>query len=61
VNPPALYVSRFPTPSSDRCWHLGAVIANAVASFTEDIKVQGLGTGVLSHDLRGPRAALINS
>lgn len=60
VIPLAVNVTQFPTPSGSRCWHLGEAIADAVASFPEDLNVQIWGTGGMSHQLQGPRAGLIN-
>lgn len=60
VIPVAVNVVQYPPPTGNRCWKLGEAIANAVASFPEDLNVQIWGTGGMSHQLQGPRAGLIN-
>lgn len=61
VIPFAVNVVQYPVPSGRRCFNLGRAIANAVASFDRDLKVQIWGTGGMSHQLQGPRAGLINA
>ena len=58
VIPLAVNVTQFPTPSAERCWQLGAAIADAVQSYPAGLNVQIWGTGGMSHQLQGPRAAL---
>ena len=60
VIPLAVNVTQFPTPSAERCWQLGAAIADAVQSYPAGLNVQIWGTGGMSHQLQGPRAGLIN-
>jgi protocatechuate 4,5-dioxygenase beta chain len=60
VIPLAVNVTQFPTPSSERCWQLGAAIRDAVESYPAGLNVQIWGTGGMSHQLQGERAGLIN-
>ena len=60
VIPLAVNVTQFPTPSAERCWQLGAAIADAVQADPANLNVQIWGTGGMSHQLQGPRAGLIN-
>ena len=60
VVPLAVNVTQFPTPSAERCWQLGAAIADAVQAYPAGLNVQIWGTGGMSHQLQGPRAGLIN-
>ena len=60
VIPLAVNVVTYPVPTGNRCWALGEAIADAVASFPEDLNVQIWGTGGMSHQLQGPRAGLLN-
>jgi len=57
-----LYVGvlQYPQPKPSRCYDLGKVIAQAINSFPQDLKIVIFGTGGLSHQLQGPRAGLIN-
>ena len=61
VIPLAVNVTQFPTPSAERCWQLGAAIADAVQAYPANLNVQIWGTGGMSHQLQGPRAGLINA
>jgi protocatechuate 4,5-dioxygenase beta chain len=61
VVPLAVNVTQFPTPSAERCWQLGAAIADAVQAYPAGLNVQIWGTGGMSHQLQGARAGLINS
>jgi protocatechuate 4,5-dioxygenase beta chain len=61
VIPVAVNVVVFPPPTGHRCFMLGRAIRKAVQSFPEDLRVVGLGTGGMSHQISGPRAGLINS
>src|SRR5690348_3624181 len=58
--PLAVNVTQFPTPSAERCWQLGAAIADAVQAYPAGLNVQIWGTGGMSHQLQGERAGLIN-
>ncbi len=60
VVPLAVNVTQFPTPSAERCWQLGAAIADAVQAYPAGLNVQIWGTGGMSHQLQGTRAGLIN-
>jgi protocatechuate 4,5-dioxygenase beta chain len=60
VVPLAVNVTQFPTPSAERCWQLGAAIADAVTAYPAGLNVQIWGTGGMSHQLQGARAGLIN-
>ena len=60
VVPLAVNVTQFPTPSAERCWQLGAAIADAVQAYPAGLNVQIWGTGGMSHQLQGARAGLIN-
>src|SRR5690242_21246229 len=60
VIPLAVNVTQFPTPSAERCWQLGAAIADAVQAYPAGLNVQIWGTGGMSHQLQGARAGLIN-
>jgi protocatechuate 4,5-dioxygenase beta chain len=61
VIPFAVNVVQYPVPSGRRCFMLGQAIRRAVESFDEPLKLQIWGTGGMSHQLRGPRAGLINA
>ena len=60
VIPFAVNVVVYPPPSGQRCYNLGKAIRRAVEKYDQDINVQIWGTGGMSHQLRGPRAGLIN-
>jgi len=60
VIPVAVNVVLYPVSSGNRCYQLGKAICRAVESFDQDLNVQIGGTGGMSHQLRGPRAGLIN-
>ena len=60
VIPFAVNVVQYPPPTGHRCWRLGQAIRRAIDSFDGDLNVQVWGTGGMSHQLRGPRAGLIN-
>ena len=55
--PVCINTVQHPLPSPARCYKLGQAIARAVASYPEDQKIVILGTGGLSHQLDGTRAA----
>ncbi|HET7834166.1 MAG TPA: class III extradiol dioxygenase subunit beta [Variovorax sp.] len=60
VIPFAVNVVQDPVPSGQRCLNLGKAIRKAVESYDQDLNVQIWGTGGMSHQLKGPRAGLIN-
>ena len=60
VIPFAVNVVQYPAPSGQRCFNLGQAIRRAVESFDAPLNVHIWGTGGMSHQLKGPRAGLIN-
>jgi protocatechuate 4,5-dioxygenase beta chain len=60
VIPIPVNVVMYPQPSGERCLALGKAIREAVGQFDEDLDVQILGTGGMSHQIQGSRAGLIN-
>jgi protocatechuate 4,5-dioxygenase, beta chain len=60
VIPIIVNVVQYPPPSGQRCYALGQAVRRAVESFDQDLRVDVLGTGGMSHQLGGSRAGLIN-
>jgi gallate dioxygenase len=50
-------VLQFPIPTARRCFALGRSLRKAIQSFPDDIKVAVVGSGGLSHQVSGERAA----
>ena len=61
VIPLCVNVIQYPSPTGNRCYHLGKAIRKAVEAFPEDLKVVIFGTGGMSHQLQGERAGLVNA
>lgn len=61
VIPLCVNVIQYPSPTGNRCYHLGKAIRKAVEAFPEDLKVAIFGTGGMSHQLQGERAGLVNA
>ncbi len=63
VIPLAVNVVQFPPPTGRRCYALGQAIRRAVETYPDDeeLKIAVLGTGGMSNQLQGERAAFINT
>src|SRR5688572_22927678 len=53
-------VVQHPLPTARRCYRLGQALRRAVSSYQEDLKVVGMGTGGMSHQLQGRRFGFMN-
>jgi hypothetical protein len=58
--PIMINVIQHPMPSARRCYKLGQAVKRAVESFPEDLTVEVVGTGGLSHQVHGERAGFNN-
>jgi hypothetical protein len=59
--PIQINVLQFPLPTALRCYKLGQAVRRAVESFPEDLRIVIVGTGGLSHQIRGERAGFNNT
>jgi protocatechuate 4,5-dioxygenase beta chain len=60
VIPLCVNVIQYPAPTGNRCYQLGKALRRALDAWPGDERVVVLGTGVMSHQLQGERAGLIN-
>src|SRR3974390_3165413 len=61
VVPLQVGVLQFPIPSAARCYKLGQSLRKAIESYPEDLKVELVATGGLSHQVHGERAGFNNT
>ena len=61
VVPIFVNVIQYPIPLPSRCYEMGRVLRDAIASYDSDERFVVIGTGGLSHQLQGARAGFVNA